>query len=200
MDSLTTKQIDELRAALKPLRERFDLKVVMVQWATHVKSEEPKTGWVKEDVPSDGSNKPGWEEDGFVWDGSDDPIASLTTPPRRPHRPRTKRLGRLPADAYGAMLLAVVFHEYTGRAPTPGRQNARTGAETSPFYRFAAIAFRLLLRRTAPWAALLDTCERWERSRGFSKEAMKTLLFGGLVPTERERLPRPRKKKVATDF
>jgi hypothetical protein len=178
---LTSKQIKELRVALNPRRERFDFETVMDRWATLVTDEEPDTGWVK-------------EED-FSWSGPDNPVASLTIPPRRPNHPRTKRQGRLPADAYGAMLLAVVFHEYTGRVPTKGRQNPRTGVETSPFYRFAAVAFRVLIRRTAPWAALLTACKRWGRSRGFSKEAMKTLLFGGLRPVEGEHSPRPRKQK-----
>ena len=59
--------------------------------------------------------------DQFVWDGEDDPVElpagkpSEPRPPTAPTRPRAilrrfKR-GRHPADAYGALLLAVMFHK-----------------------------------------------------------------------------------------
>ena len=132
--------------------------------------------------------------DQFVWCGSDDPIALLVGEPqlRRPPLKRPKR-GRHSADRYAALLLAVIFHEYTGDPPTR-KWNARKKMETSPFYVSSSIAFPAIGLPT-PWSALHDVCKRWDRSRDFYKRAMEVLLFGGLEPKEGERLPRPRRKK-----
>jgi hypothetical protein len=162
-----SKVIERLRAVLKPRRERFNLAVVMEKWVALVNDEEPEHGRVG---PAE-----------FAWCGPDDPVEGLAGPPSpRPTFQRPKR-GRHPADFYSALMLAVIFQEYTGEPPTR-KWNARKKLETSRFYQFAEVAFGELLHRTPPWSALHETCERWPRSRDFSKRAMQQQLFGGLVP------------------
>lgn len=172
----------KVRAALNPRRERYDLALVMMErWVPLVKgAEQSEHGRVGADQ--------------FLWCGSDDPVELLTGISSEPEIPlRTKR-GRPPAvDVYAALLLALIFYEYTGEPPTR-KWNARKGIETSQFYEFGSVAFRELFGRTAPWSALREACERWERSRGFSKTSMRRLLFGGLVPKKGERLRRLRRQ------
>jgi hypothetical protein len=49
--------------------------------------------------------------DQFVWDGEDDPMESPAGKPSERAILRRPKRGRHPADAYAALLLAVIFHE-----------------------------------------------------------------------------------------
>jgi hypothetical protein len=173
--------ISKVRDALNPRRERYDLAFVMERWVAQVRGEQ------QSEHGSVGA-------DDFEWNGMDDPEELLAGPasPRASHR-RPKR-GRHPTDSFAALMLAVIFHEFTGEPPTR-KWNARRQMETSNFYKFGEVAFREFLGRTAPWSALHEACERWGRSRAFNKTAMHVLLFGGLVPKKGARLRRSRRQK-----
>jgi hypothetical protein len=189
MDLFTQDEIKRLRAILNPRRERFPFPEAMQRWAAEVLKLEPEFGSV------------GPEH--FVWRGSDDPVATMILLPRRPivarrKRPivaRRKRLGRRPDDTsyFDALLLAVIYHEYTGKAPTRvwdpvGRK------EASPSFQFAAAAFSML-RRPTPERALREVCKRWARSRDFYKTTMRRLLFD--APARRPDAVQQRAENVA---
>jgi hypothetical protein len=83
----------------------------------------------------------------------------------------------------------VIYHEYTGKQPT---WFTRKDGTPSPFGLFAAEALRLIgLSPSVNAVAFREAGERWNRSREFSKEAMKRLLWGGLVPAKHRRKKSP---------
>jgi hypothetical protein len=165
----------KIYAALGPGRERRDLATVtavMERLVAAVRDDEPAFGRV------------GAAE--FAWCGSDDPVELLMGEPSAPEIPPRAKRGRPPADCYIALLVAVAFHRFTGEPPTR-KWNGRKRMETSDFYVWVEVVFPELFGRTAPWTALDEACERWERSRGFSKRNMRKLLFGGPKPKKRVR-------------
>jgi hypothetical protein len=130
----------------------------------------------------------GTMKEGIVhWDGPGDPVEMLTGIPSPPEPfPRTKRGRPISADRYLALLLAVAYHGLTGEPPTRNRKL---------FYWFVEVVFRELFGRTAPRSALHEACNRWERSRGFSKRNMQAQLFGAHISRKGARLRRAWQRK-----
>jgi hypothetical protein len=142
------------------LRERYSFSSVMKRWEALVCPAEPEQSGDDLDELIDEFVIPGWS-------GRDPPEKRLKL--RRP---------RVDHERYAALLLGVIFHEYTGKAP---KRWTTISGETSPFYRFARDAFRAvgLYPRVQ---AFRWVGTQWDRSRGFSKGRMERLLWGDLVP------------------
>jgi hypothetical protein len=119
-----------------------------------------------------------------------------TKSPKTKRRPkmRDSRAGRPRADKerYAALLLAVIYREFAGEPPTrivkPHEREQAEREYSSRFYKFAARAFELIDLKPRP-QAFREAWERWERSRDFSKHAMRMLLWGGLPGFRRRKSP-----------
>jgi hypothetical protein len=178
-DELKPEDIQRLRAVLRPpLRERYDFGTTMNRWAREVRA-------------SDDDSEPVLPDDGTNWD---ELIAEISEP--NPHAPKTKRQRKKPSpqprtdkQLYATLWLGVIYHEYTRKQP---KWFTKKDGTPSPFCLFAAEALRLIgLSPSVNAVAFREASERWDRSREFSKDAMKRLLWGGLVPAKdrRKKLP-----------
>jgi hypothetical protein len=179
----------KIRAALGPRCALYDLAAVMERLADAARNPLPvgpvKVVIVTQDMlrsrrMSLMSKRFTTERDGIRtlkpgivhYDAPGDPIKELSGLPSPPERFPQIRRGPIAGEenVYTALLIAVVYHKVTGKSPTKERKR---------FFEFAEVVFREVFRRTAPWSALRKACERWERSRGFSKRDMQERLFGG---------------------
>jgi hypothetical protein len=116
----------------------------------------------------------------------------IRDPSKRARRRRGKRTTRPRADfeRYAALLLALIFKKHGGRNPKRvWDHHSKYGDDRSPFYVFAVASFRSIGLR-APKEVLRETGERWDKSHGFSKRAMKQLLWGSRTkPAGRKKAP-----------
>jgi hypothetical protein len=96
---------------------------------------------------------------------------------------RGKGRPRADLERYAALLLAMIFHEYTGRKPTRVTMSDRVRTfdrdETSPFYQFATACFEAIGLKPRE-DAFREATERWEQSVDFSKNAMQIHIWGDL--------------------
>jgi len=169
--------LEQLRTVLKPLRERYDFVVVMQRLAAEARENEDRFEWL---APPQGEDptvpRAEWEaqENELIVELANcGPLKPSSAPEPRAGRPRADH------ERYVALLVGVVFHEYTLKSPKRVWNDYHDTDRTSPFYEFAAAVFRWL--GFAPsWQAFREVSERWDSSREFSKRAIKVLLFGGL--------------------
>jgi hypothetical protein len=192
-NELKSEDVERLRAVLKPRRERYDFAYTMNRWASEV-------GTCDKD-----SNSPILEDDdGTDWDALAADMLELDpeapkTEPRTKQVPR-KRRPRADKERYAALLLAVIYREYAGEPPTrivkPDKDWQTAREYSSRFYKFAQAAFELIDLEPRP-QAFREAWERWKRSRDFSKDAMRALLWGGLPGFERRVKPRSKRKSPA---
>jgi hypothetical protein len=103
----------------------------------------------------------------------------IRDPAKRVRGRRPKRATRPRADfeRWAALLLAMIFDRHAGRKPKRVWDAYAENDDGSPFYVFAMASFKLI-GLAAPKEVLRETGERWDKSRGFSKRAMKQLLWG----------------------
>jgi hypothetical protein len=177
-DELKPKDIERLRAAINPRRERFDFAYTMNRWAELALDAEP---------PSDPRAERS-REGPFSWlEDSSDLVAELLTRKLRRSPPPPKKRGRPRVDRerYAALLLGHIFQEYAEAQPTR-IWDAIEDREVSPFYRFATTAFEAIGLEPSD-QAFRDVCEAWEeptKKIEFNSQAIKDLLWGGLTPDE----------------
>jgi hypothetical protein len=129
-------------------------------------------------------------------------VARDPTPQPGKPRPDTNAGGaggrpRADKERYAALLLAVIYHEYAGEPPTrivKPRERAQDEREySSKFYNFAGAAFELVGLKPRP-QAFREAWKRWKRSRDFSKDAVRALLWGGLPGFKRRAKPHSKRK------
>jgi hypothetical protein len=88
----------------------------------------------------------------------------------------------------------VIYYEFVGEPPTrivkPNVDWQTEREYSSRFYKFAAAAFEMIDLEPRP-KAFREAWERWKRSRDFSKDAMRALLWGGLPGFERRKRKSP---------
>jgi hypothetical protein len=129
-------------------------------------------------------------------------VARDPTPQPGKPRPDTNAGGaggrpRADKERYAALLLAVIYHEYAGESPTrivKPRERAQDEREySSKFYKFAGAAFELVGLEPRP-QAFREAWKRWKRSRDFSKDAVRALLWGGLPGFKRRAKPHSKRK------
>lgn len=184
-NELDPATIESLRAVLAPRRERFDFAYTIGRWASEVRADS-----------DDGKREA--EDDATDWDAlaadmlEPDPEAPKTKP-RTKQVPR-KRRPRADKERYAALLLAVIYREYAGEPPTrivkPDETWQTKREYSSRFYKFAAAAFQLIDLEPRP-QAFREAWERWDRSRDFSKDAMRALLWAGLPGFKRRERKSP---------
>jgi hypothetical protein len=160
-------------------RKQYPLVVVMQRLAAEARKNEGQFEWL---APPQG-------EDPTVpraeWQAQEDELVVeiANCGPLEPSAPDKPRAGRADHERYVALLVGVVFHEYTRKSPKRIWDAYQDTDHNSPFYKFAAAVFRWL--GLAPsWQAFREVSERWDTSREFSKRAIKVLLFGGLQRVE----------------
>lgn len=92
---------------------------------------------------------------------------------------------RIDMERRAAVLLAVIYYEYTKRRPTRvTRANQKTNSNkyrTSHFYSFAIGAFRAIGLPERE-NAFREAVERWGRPRGYSKRELRKELWRKLPP------------------
>jgi hypothetical protein len=173
--------LERLSAMLRSRRRRkqYPLVVVMQRLAKEARKNEDQFEWL---APPQG-------EDPTVpraeWQAQEDELVVeiVNCGPLESSVPGKPRAGRVDHERYVALLVGVVFHQYTGKSPKRIWESYRDTDHNSPFYIFAAAVFRWL--GLAPsWQAFREVSERWDSSREFSKRAIKVLLFGGLQRIE----------------
>jgi hypothetical protein len=159
--------IGHLRAVLNPRREeRYDFATVMNRWA--------KLVW-------DAAEE---QEQPAAYDPELERLAKqlILKMPRRRVRLSTRGRPRSDLERYAALMLGLIFEEYTGKRPK--RYTARGTGENSPFYRFATEAFKAI--GLYPRAqAFREVSERWDlepAAREFDEQRLGSLLWGGLTP------------------
>ncbi len=154
-------------------RERARLRYALQKWEEHVREQAH--------VPATEA-----ERLGYMSDEEADPLMAelLGVPPEaqencEPTAESTARRGRPPADVWPALILAVIFHEFTRKKPGRAEPNSDLGQQRarSPFYRFADASYRAIGLRVQD-AALREATERWEKSRDQSKRYLKIMVFG----------------------
>ena len=169
--------VNQLRDILNPQRKRVDFGFVMERWASLVAGTDPcrSTEGVEPIEPME-------NEQALV-----DQLVFHAPRPKR-----VKQLGRPRADRerYAALLLTIIFHEYTRRKPKRHSDAYKEVYTESPFYRFATASFQAIGLK-APLEILRETGERWDKSRDFNKRAMQQLLFRRPL---RKRRPKTTKK------
>jgi hypothetical protein len=145
-DTFDAAAIQTLRHILKVKRERYDLAFAMNRWAALVRDEiRARDKASRDDEPNE--NEPTIED-------LDELVAKLlcappgtTFPEEDDPAPQRRHRERVDLERWAALLLAVIFNEYTKAKPTRISKNhdavRDTDArdKTSPFYRFATAAF-----------------------------------------------------------
>jgi hypothetical protein len=183
--ALSPQTIEELRAVLKPRRERYGFAIVMQRWAALACEDETA-----------GADAQG--EDALVTQLDALVTQLIVNPaPERPAKPIKQRRPRADRERYAAIMLGMIFHEFTGKRPKRTWDPYKETDQKSPFYVFAAAAFRAMNFEPS-WQAFREAGERWDRSRAFSKQSAAKLLFGGLVPREKSLVRRRRAKASPT--
>jgi hypothetical protein len=166
--------LERFRTMLNLRRERYPLAAVMQRLAAARKNED-QFEWL---APPQGEDptvpRAEWaaQEDELV-------VEIANCGPLQPCSAPKPSVGRPPADheRYIALLVGVVFHEYTLRSPTRIWDHDHRAEYNSPFYKFAEAVF-LWLGLAPSWQAFREVSERWDNSQEFSKPAIKVLLFG----------------------
>jgi hypothetical protein len=131
--------IEQLRAVLKPRRERFDFAYTMNRWAELALDGDPSSDPRSERSDARPIEGPfSWLEDGA------DLVTELTGKLRKGPPPPIKR-GRPRVDRarHAALLLGHIFQEYVESQPTRV-WDAIEDREVSRFYRFATTAFEAI--------------------------------------------------------
>jgi hypothetical protein len=164
--------VERFCAMLQPRRKRYPLDVVMQRLAAEARKNEDQFEWL---APPQGEDPTVPREE---WEAQEDELVVeiANCGPLEPSAPVKPRAGRADHERYVALLVGVVFHEYTGKSPKRIWDAYQDTDHNSPFYIFAAAVFRWL--GLAPsWQAFREVSERWDSSREFSKRAIKVLLF-----------------------
>jgi hypothetical protein len=175
---LDPKTIEDLRALLKPRRERYEFTLVMQRLTAEVWADNNEFEWY-EPPQGEGPTVPREEwgalEAQLIADLTGLPIeqVSASTDGRRRGRPRVDKA------RYAALLVGVVFHEYTLKPPKRIWDVYKETDENSPFFVFAAAVFRMIGLEPSV-QAFREVGERWDRSRGFRKRLIERILFDGL--------------------
>ncbi len=160
-------------------KDRFDFAFTMRRWKFLVK-EDRDASKRREFVPID---------------DLDELVAYMCNIPRdavdlEGDEPTIRARGRPRVDfeRYAALLLAVIFQEYTQHKPTQitrsdamptDRANTFARDKTSPFYRFATACFDAIGLKGSE-DAFREATERWEQSTDFSKHEIQKLIWGRL--------------------
>jgi hypothetical protein len=186
--ALDPAAIARLRVMLGPRPDRYCFAAVMERWAAEVLGEP-----LADISPTPGADQFDWPPEPDGW--ADELVKQIVLNPKperrgKPYKPRRPRADR---ERYAALLLAVIFNEFTGLRPwRTWRNHPKTASDTAddtdknePFYQFGAEAFRAI-KLEPTWKAFREATERWPRSRGFNKQAMKQLLWGGLGPRQEQ--------------
>src|ERR1700733_3681439 len=147
--------IEALRSILKPKRKRYDLAFTMNRWAEIVRDDA--------DTPD---NAPIEEEQELV--GSIVGVPTETRYVEEDGTPARRRRERVDPERWAALLLAVIFSEFTKTKPTRITKDpdlvkdTLARDKTSPFYRFATTAFEAVGRKPSE-SAFREATERWAR-------------------------------------
>jgi hypothetical protein len=178
---LDDNTIAKLRATLEPVRERYGFKYTMERWAELVLDDDLHPASAERVV------EPIENMAELVAQILDAPREAVDLTEDEPAR----RRGRPRADLerYAALLLAVIFHEYTRTKPTRVTRWEETRTfdrdKTSPFYKFATACFAAV-GLNASEEALREATERWNDR--ITKRRLRQLLWGRL-PKAAEQSP-----------
>ena len=173
--------IERLRAMLPKRRAKaplfgggYDFAYVMGQWAHEVHA-----------VGADGNSEPLLIAEHEI-DWGDELLADVLEPgPARSLKPQVERgpggRSRVDKQRYAALLLGVIYREYTGKAPTrhtdPRATDQADREYKSAFYKFAREAFLAIGLDPSP-QAFREAVKRWEDpAEDFNKAAMRLLLW-----------------------
>lgn len=163
--------VTRLHAILKPTRVRYDLGAVMDRWSARVRELHP-------DCQDQNVSATPEEFEALT-------ALLINAPPGRRRRARIKqpikRRPRMDLERFAALMLGVIFSEYTGRPPTRISDAYRGTDNNSPFYQFARAAFKAIGLKPSP-QAFREVCERWNCSDQFDKANIEQLLWGALSP------------------
>jgi hypothetical protein len=92
----------------------------------------------------------------------------------------------------------VIYREFASARPTrivkPHEREQAEREYSSRFYKFAGGAFELIGLKPRP-QPFREAWQRWERSRDFSKDEMRLLLWGGIPGFKR----RPKLRSKSPD-
>jgi hypothetical protein len=170
--------IAELRETLNPARERYAFKFTMDRWAELILEDDLHPANAEPAV------EPIENMAELVAHILDAPREAVHLKEDEPVRRRGRR--RVDLERYAALLLAVIFYEYTKAKPTrvtrsdampTDRANTFARDKTSPFYRFAMACLEAV-GLTASEDALREATERWNDP--IKKRALRQLLWGRL--------------------
>jgi hypothetical protein len=168
---LDAAAIARLRAMLGPGPDRYDFATVMQRWAAEALGE-PLADISLTQAPG---------ADQFDWPSGStcrevDALARqlIRLPPGRP---------RADVERDAALMLGVIFHEYTGMKPTRVYDAHGGSDRVSLFYYFASEAFRAI-GLEPNWDAFREAGKEWEK---LPKRAMRQrILQGGGASTRRK--------------
>jgi hypothetical protein len=181
---LDPAKLRKLRDLLNPVRDRYGFNYTMARWAELV---------LGDDLHPANANRlvePIENEAELVAHILGAPCEDLTPVEDEPTLRRGAR--RVDLERYAALLLAVVFHEYTRRKPTritrsdvmpTDRANTFDRDKTSPFYQFATACFEAIGLKVSE-DAFREATERWNDP--INKRATRQLLWGRLPRANRE--------------
>jgi hypothetical protein len=190
--------IEKLRGILQPKRKRYDFAFTMNRWAEIVRQKDRVRARLLDETDDD-FFRPIEEDEYVVVENEDEHVAHLLGLPRgtqikedesSPPLPKKGRR-RVDPERWAALLLAVVFSEYTKAKPTRiGRNPVKVTStferdKTSPFYQFATAACEAIGFYPSE-KALREATEAWDRSRRFSKRKLHLLLWGQLPSDDSE--------------
>jgi hypothetical protein len=150
-----------------PSWDRFEF--VMERWARLARGEDPT---LPED-PIDSQE----EFFGPVSTEIDQALIDEIAPPvRAPARRRPSKRGRRPNDEWPELVLAHIYHDFTGKAPTRVWDPYMIG-EVSPFFEFAELSFKAIGMRARDRALRrITTKGYWTKSRAFKKKYIRKIL------------------------
>jgi hypothetical protein len=199
--------LNKLRDLLNPVRDRYGFNYTMERWAELVLSDDLHP------VNANKSVEPIENETELVAHILGVPPETVNLIEDEPVRGRGRP--RKDMERHAALLLAVIFHEYTRRKPTRitrsfdvyGLTNALERDKAARFYQFATACFEAIGLKASE-DAFREATERWERSKAFFKRRIQQVLWGRLpVFGKRSNDPefasntkplRPRKKSPTT--
>jgi hypothetical protein len=185
------------RQTFAPVQQRYDLAYTMNRWAhLALNCLHPTNADKPPLAPIENENEL---------------LAKIAPGARRQYRkkrpPMRKRRPRVDYERDLALALAVIYHEYTNAKPTrisknyEAVHNTYDRDKTSPFYRFATVAFNTIGLKPKE-VTFREATERWEESKDLNKENFQLLIWGqlphdgneGRLLTWREKPLRPRIK------
>ncbi len=190
--------LSKLRGILEPRPTGVDFAFVMNRWAQRVKEARRKRPEVRR--PHEIENEKDLLKRLIVVE------TRSGAPPQKERRGKPRRK-RADAERYAAILLAEIFHKFTGREPSRvvrvGITETFERDKSSLFHKFATAAFEAVNLQPSE-AAFREAVKEFKNPRAYSRGAVHRALWGGISahPDEppnikwAERSLRPRRKRT----